>query len=338
VLLAACTPPTRWIAVAGGDSTIIFFNATLSQSDTLYLEVDRAGTRSVALAEFGRDGARLYTVGEGGSISLLRKLDGRELEHIEASPNELAGTLTALPDARTLINTTARADGTGGTLSLLTAETLEAGTRLTPCAGYPGKVTVLWDLNRAYTRCLGAIGQIADIDLKLRRVIKTVRISPADSTEHFAGACGNGGIDLSRTGTVLLVPCSSSGMLLYFDRLRLEPLDSVAAGSGVYHVAVSPNGSRAIVSFPDSGRVAFVDLRSRQVTTVIPTPGRPTDIAIAGDGRWGYVLTSADPGDPGILVLLDMDSERAISEASVPFGSRSLSLWPGRWSPSLRWE
>ncbi|MEJ2236859.1 MAG: hypothetical protein P8X82_01045 [Gemmatimonadales bacterium] len=127
-------------------------------------------------------------------------------------------------------------------------------------------------------------------------------------------------------------------MLLYVDRLELALFDSVAVGPGAYHVAASPTESKAIVTYPNSRRVAFVDLRNRRVTNEVRTPGRPIHVAIAGDGKRGYVLTSETQENPGTLMLLDMDNERVVSEALVPPGSQSVSLWPGRWSPVMRWD
>lgn len=336
--LVACSPPTRWVAVAGGEGTVLLFSGNLVNVDTLHPRVGRQEREPIALTSFGLDGSSLYLVGTGGSVTLIRKHDGYQLEHTTELAHEPANTFVTLPDARTLIATTSSRGGNAGTLSFLDARTLRRETTLQPCPGYPEGIAILRDLNRAYTRCMGNETEVADIDLDLRRVITRVSVHQADSSRPLDQSCGAGGISLSRTGTVLLVPCSSSGMLLYVDRLKLAPFDSVAVGSGVYHVAASPTGSKAIVTYPASRRVAFVDLRNRRLTTEINAPGEPIDIAIGGDGRRAYILASAAHENAGTLMLLDMDSERVVSEVSVPPGSRSISLWPGRWSPVMRWN
>jgi DNA-binding beta-propeller fold protein YncE len=338
VILAACSPPTRWVAVAGGDGTILLFNGDLVRADTLRPRVGGEEPESIALISFGLDGTSLYSVGTRGSITLLRKQDGYPLEHTNELGNGPANSLITLPNARTLMATTPSRGGSAGTLSFLDARTLRRETTLQPCPDYAQGIAILRDLNRAYTRCMGNRTEVADIDLDLRRVITTEPVRRADSSGSSDRSCGTGGIALSRTGTVLLVPCSSSGMLLYIDRLKLSPFDSVAVGPGAYRVAASPTESKAIVTYPDSRRVAFVDLRNRRVTTEITAPGTPVDVAIGGDGRRAYILTSGTQQTAGDLMLLDMDSERVVSEVAVPPGSRSLSLWPGRWSPVMRWD
>lgn len=338
VILAACSPPTRWIAVGGDDGTIALFSGDLLDADTLHQQGGLGQPEPIALTSFGRDGTSLYLVGVAGSLSLLRKLDGYRLEYTSGLAEELPNSLIVLPDSRTLIATTNSANGRAGTLSFLDASTLQRDETLQPCPGYPEGIAILRDLNRAYTRCMGGSAAVADIDLDLRRVITTASVYHTESSELSNQSCGAGGIALSRTGTVLLVPCSSSGMLLYVDRLELVLFDSVTVGSGAYDVAASPTESKAIVTYPDSRRVAFVDLRNRRVTTEVRTPGRPIHVAIAGDGKRGYVLTSESHETPGTLMLLDMDNERVVSEALVPPGSQSISLWPGQWSPVMVWH
>ncbi len=316
----------------------MFLSGDLAAADTLFIRGAMSRPERVIAAAFGRDGASLYLVSAAGNLSSLRRLDGYVLGQTAELANELVNSLTVLPDSRTLIATAASADGDRGALTFLDATTLHSEVVLHPCLGHPEGLVILRDLNRAYTRCVGNGEELADIDLDLRRVIETAPLQSGDQARLADPPCGAGGIALSRTGTVLLVPCSVSGMLLYLDRLELVPFDSVTVGTGVHHVAASPTESKAVVTYPQSRRVAFVDLRSRRVTTEIPVPGRPIQVAIGGDGKRAYVLTVGAPTDPEILTVLDMHGEQTVAQASVPSGSRTLSLWPGLWSPVMRWD
>ena len=327
--------------MAGNDASgILLLDSDLMVHETTPLAPATFGDSKLLAASFGRDGASFYVADSGpggGRISLVRKSDGLVLE-TRKYPHEMTpGMLTVTPDSRTLIVGGRSANGAaGGVVSLLSAHSLSEWISIEPCAGSPDHVTVFPELNRAYLRCEDVGAVVADIDLELRRVVRTAVLD--DSGGQTDSQCGPGGIALSPSGGFVLVPCATSGLLLYLDRLRLEVLDSATVGVGVFHIAVAPRDPIALITLPDSQAIAFVDLRSRQVTTRLLTPGRPRSIAISGDGSIAYVLVARSGPDSAAVVRVDVASEQILSTVAVPAGSRFLSLWPGSQSPTMRWR
>jgi DNA-binding beta-propeller fold protein YncE len=245
--------------------------------------------------------------------------------------------LAVTPDSRTLIvGGTPSTSSVDGVVSLLSAVELDELVSVEPCTGYPGHLAVFPELSRVYVRCDGDHATVADIDLGLRRVVRAAVLD--DAPGQADGRCGPGGIALSPSGGLVLVPCGTSGQLLYLDRLKLEVLDSVGVGVGVFDIATAPGDPVALVTLPDSQAIAFVDLRNRSVTTRLLTPGRPVSVGISGDGKTAYVLSVRVGLNSAALVRVDVTGEQILSTVAVPSGSRFLALWPGRWSPAMRWR
>jgi len=217
---------------------------------------------------------------------------------------------------------------------LLSTDLLTEESRFEPCIGDPHGFAILQEIGRGYTRCNDPEELVVDLDLAQQRTVSTVTLDRGMGSEGVT-RCGPGGIALSRTGGILLASCSQSGQLLYLDRLTLEVLDSLMIGTGASQIAVSPRGSQALVAIPDSNAVAIADLRNRSVSARIQLPDRPVDVVVSGDGKRGYVLTA---GHPATVVSLDLRRNLIQGTAAVPAGSTSLSVWPGKRSPSMRWR
>ncbi|UCG85855.1 MAG: hypothetical protein JSW71_18375 [Gemmatimonadota bacterium] len=341
--LAACSPPAHWVAVAGADTQeIVLFNSDLSLDHRTSLSAPDFGDARILTAVLARDGASFFVIDSGPTgnhLSLIRRSDGHVLERHDFPPALTPRTLTPTPDARTLIVTTSSAtDARAGTISLLHTDSFTERSTVEPCRGYPEDMAVLPELERGYVRCHGDEATVVEVDLSLGRVVKTAAPDPRPGTVPRESRCGSGGIALSPSGSILLLPCSSSGILLYLDRMTLEVLDSVPVGAGAHQIAVSPRGAVALLAYPDSGAASLVDLARRRTIAQITTPGSPSAVAISGDGTMGYILLTRVDSAPGALMRLDLRTQEVLNTVAVAPGSRSLAVWPGRWSPTMRWR
>ncbi len=336
---AACTPPPRWIAVGGGeDPQILLLNPDLSVADTVSLPATEFSNTGLHSVQVGRDGVSLYVADLGGPgtgrISRIRRLDGQLLDSWHL-PRGAIIQLTVLLDSPTLVVTVSASGDTGpGSFYYLSTDLLIEKAPFEPCIGNPRGFAILQEIGRGYTRCNDDGEPVVDLDLTQQRIVRTVTLDRDEGSDDVS-RCGPGGIALSRTGGILLAPCSLSGQLLYLDRLTLEVLDSVMIGTGASQITVSPRGSQALVTIPDSNAVAIADLRQRSVSARVQLPDRPVAVVVSGDGKRGYVLTA---GHPATVVLLDLRRNLIQGTAVVPAGSTSLSIWPGQRSPSMRWR
>jgi len=341
--LAACSPPAHWIGVASEDTQAIeLFKSDLSLDHVISLAARDLGDARIITAVFARDGTSFYVADSGPSgsyLSLIRRSDSRVLVRRELTPGLTPRTLTPTPDARTLIVTASAVTGTrAAAVLLLSADSLGERSRIEPCEGYPETMALLPDMHRGYTRCHGGKATVVELDLALGRLIRTMDLDQGASLAPTTSQCGSGGIALSTSGNILLIPCSASGMLLYLDRMTLEGLDSIPVGRGAQQIAVSPRRPVALVTSPDSGAVVLVDLARRSIMARIATPGSASAVAVSGDGKMGYVLLPGTGSKPGTLIRLDIRARTILNTVTVGPGSRSLTVWPGRWSPAMWWR
>ena len=341
--LAACSPPAHWIAAASEDTQAIkLFKSDLSLDHEISLAARDFGDARILTAVFARDGASFYVADSrpsGSYLSLIRRSDGRVLVRRELTPGLTPRTLTPTPGARTLIVTASPVPGTGASaILLLSADSLDERSRIEPCEGYAETMVLLPDMHRGYTRCHGGKATVVEVDLALGRLVRAVDLDQGASLAPATSQCGSGGIALSTSGNILLIPCSTSGMLLYLDRMTLEVLDSIPVGRGAHQIAVSPRRPVALVTSPDSSAVVLIDLARRSVIARIATPGSASAVAVSGDGKMGYVLLPGADSKPGTLIRLDIRARTILNTVTVDPGTRSLTVWPGRWSPAMWWR
>jgi len=340
--LAACSPPAQWIAVTGEDAReMVLFKSDLSVQHVTPLAASDFGGASTLTAVFARDGASFYVAHTGSSgsyLSLIRRSDGRVLGRRDFSPGLTPRTLMLTRDARTLIVTASPATGGRvGTISLLFSDSFIERSRIEPCRGHPVGLAVLPDLDRGYTRCHGDEATVIEVDVALGRVANTMALDQGAGLAPHARRCGPGGIALSPSGNVLLIPCSASGSLLYLDRLTLQVLDSIPVGVGAHHIAAAPRDPVALVTFPDSNAASLIDLARRSIIARIITPGNPGAVDISGDGRMGYILCGGE-SEPRTLLMFDLRTQDIENTVRMAPGSQTLTIWPGKWSPTMRWR
>jgi hypothetical protein len=193
------------------------------------------------------------------------------------------------------------------------------------CEGEVRDIVLLSALSRLYAICEG--DAVAEVDTELRLAIRTVQLTvPGDSAPCGAGSGGR-----SANGTVIFVLCEATGRLLYLDRVRLTPLDSVALGPGVRGMVQTPGWREAITVRPAENRLLVVNLGQRRVRAEIALahPSAPT---VSGDGRWAYGVSE------GKLYRVDVDNARVATRVDVPDWVELVALWPGYGSPVMRWR
>ncbi len=341
LLLAACSPSTRLVAVAGGGNTLVLLDADLTTSYTISLPPGPKSMRRVDNVLLGSDGGTVYVAGATGpegTVLRLRTTDGVTIDQWRLASGMVPRALALLPDSRTLLVASNHVDDQKGVVSFLATDSLIELASLTPCQGDVGDLAMLRQGDRVYARCTGALDAVVELDTRLRRIVRTAPLGEGGPSPTSSTRCGPGGIALSRTGTVLFALCSTSGTLLYLDRVTFRPFDSVTVGPGGYRIAVSPRGSRAVLSFPTLNEVVLVDLRGRAVAARLPTPAGPSGVTISPDGRWAFVAARGAETNLATLLKIDLRSSRVVATTTIPRGSQAVSVWPGRRSPVMRWR
>lgn len=279
-----------------------------------------------AALESTGDGASILAAGstdsQSGVLAWLRRADGRVMVR---QPTATPVTVVSLDrEGRVALALTA---GPAARLSFLSAGSL-APTRTLPLCHHPVAVSVPREGDRAYVTCYP--GAVVEVDPRLEIVVQTTFVA-ADSGR----ACGAGRGALSANGTLLFVPCTGSGQILYLDRVTLRPWDSVFVARGLGPLAVTPDGV-GVALLPDSDRVTLVDLRRKSRLVSVSFASNPTDVTLSADGRLA-VLLAAGRGGEGALAELDTRSGAMLARVTIPGGGQVVHVWPGLREPRMHW-
>lgn len=318
----ACSPAPRWIAVAdSAGSAVLLLDGRLQPVRELPVSGPPA-----ALESTGDGSSILVGVAagaDGGSLEWLRRADGATI-----LGRDLPGPIRSLALDREGRRVLALTGGTRGGLIMLDVREL-APERAIPLCAEPVSLAFTGEGDRVYVTC--APGSVAEIDPRLNLLVR-VEIIAADSGR----ACLAGRSVMSPSGTLLLVPCSKSGRLVYLDRVTLKPWDSLPLAPGISAVAVTPDGIGLVLQ-PDSDRVALVHLLSKRRFASVSTPPDPVDLSLSADAREAFVVASGRGGQPGTLLVIDTHTGGILNRMALPAGAHAVHVWPGERESRMSW-
>jgi hypothetical protein len=322
LLLAACTPAPRWVAVARPqDHAILLFDGALHQTGRL--DVPGAPT---ALESTG-DGMSLLVgaaqADGSGRLTWLGRADGARV--LEVGLPGPVRDLRLHNDGNTLFVLTA---GHPGGVSVLATTALDQQ-RWIPVCEAPQSLAFTREGDQGYVTCTP--GSAAEVDPTLEYLVQQAFVA-ADSGR----ACGAGHSALSPNNTFLYIPCARTGRLLYVDRVTLKPWDSTEVGVGISAVAAAP-GAIAVVLQADSDRAVVVDLARRARRATIATPPDPVAVALSADGRRAYVTCAGRAGGAGALLELDVRGGSILARAPLAPGAGAVYAWPGPHESRMHW-
>jgi len=104
-------------------------------------------------------------------------------------------------------------------------------------------------------------------------------------------------------------------------------LAKIPVGSNPLKVAVTPDGTLALVTMYDGG-VAFIDTSSNQVVFTLPTGPdvHPSGIDITPDGTQAYITNYFDTGSS--VLVIDIAQRKIINSIDVPTFPQSVYFTP----------
>ena len=151
-----------------------------------------------------------------------------------------------------------------------------------------------------------APSRVADIPLAFAPT--DVAVSPAGTTAYAVGAGGLATIDLAT---------------------RIPSYKAIGPSS---HIALTPDGRRALITQPAHGQVLDVDadpaslnLGGIKATIPVGDPGAPDGVAISPSGRRGYVTDQAT----GTIYVVDTDPASATRDSVVGELADSVAVLTG---------
>jgi DNA-binding beta-propeller fold protein YncE len=275
---------------------------------------------------FGSDGLSLESLSElangGVEFDRFSRRIGQSLAHRSLGEGSVVSAF-ATEHGLLLVGITGGPTG-GGSLVVMESPS-DRVERSIPVCSAQLRAVHFWEAGRRiYAAC--ADDSLVEIDADLWIPLRH---------EPIPGQCDPRGVTMSASGTIVMVLCGN-GRFLYLDRVPLAALDSMSVGVGGSDFTRTPDGRQALIAFPQSNEITVVDLHRRSIVARIPAE-RPRGIVMDGDGRAAYLLAGT-PGTQQEILTIDLDRLAIAARTPAPRDAQALAVWPGRWSPAMRWE
>jgi YVTN family beta-propeller protein len=147
-------------------------------------------------------------------------------------------------------------------------------------------------------------------------------VSAADDEPHRSPIA----LALSGDGSRLLTANQTSGTVSLVDTQAGRVLDEVATGEKPAGVAISPDGTRAVVAHWYGYDLAILEVGTDQLRVAgrIEVGPEPRGVVIAGDGKLAYVAV----GVSNEVVRVDLDARRVTGRLAVGREPRGIALTP----------
>jgi DNA-binding beta-propeller fold protein YncE len=152
------------------------------------------------------------------------------------------------------------------------------------------------------------------------------KASPAGHADHGGAhaapptsACSPTWAQPSRDGRRVLVACNGSNEIVEIDVEGWSLARRLPAGSGVYNLAVTHDGTRLVATNRRGQSVSVIDLASGRTLREIATTRRVVHgVAISADDRYAFVTVEGVAAEPGTVHVIDLSSLQVVATADVP--------------------
>lgn len=103
------------------------------------------------------------------------------------------------------------------------------------------------------------------------------------------------------------------------------PAGEPPEGDAPRRVAITPDGSKAVVTDVLSANVTIVDLATNTLEALVPVGEHPREVAITSDSRWAAISSSS----PGKLSILDLATNQVVANVACGDGPAVVRIAPG---------
>lgn len=247
-------------------------------------------------------------------------------------------TIAVPPDGAVAlaVNANFHGDHVPSTVSIVDLETMEPVADVVTCT-MPHGSRFSADGTKHYSACM-MDNQLVEIDgasLKVARRLDLVRNEPASDPmdEHMAmappdGHCSPTWATPHPDGRRVFVPCNRGNEILEVELASWRVVRRIEAPGGPYNLAVTPDGTKLLVTLKSSAQFGVWDVATGQRLHLLDSTMRVTHGVVATpDGRYAVVTVEGIGGDPGTVEVIDLETGQRVASASVGKQAGGIALW-----------
>jgi len=151
--------------------------------------------------------------------------------------------------------------------------------------------------------------------------------SPPKEHSMSAATCSPTWAQPSVDGKSIFVACNKSDEIVEVGVDSWSLKRRIAAGSGVYNLAVSRDGK--LVGTNKRGQsVSVFDVESGRELARIPTKRKiPDGVVISPDNRYAFVAVEGIGSEPGTVEIIDLQTLKTVATVDVPQQAVGIDFW-----------
>jgi DNA-binding beta-propeller fold protein YncE len=320
------------------------------QHDVGVMIADPDGPHGLAVSP---DGKSYYvSTAHGTPYGVLWKFDTRSNTYAgQVMLGNFPATAQVTPDGSkvVVVNFNLHGDMVASDISVVRADSMQEIARITTCA-MPHGSRVNGAGTRHYSVCM-MDEQLVEIDLEGLQVSRHFSLTkgaeqgmngapPVRGASSASADAAHAGHDMSGHGLAqpaagstqcsptwaqpspddktVWVACNGTSDLVEIDVASWTLRRRIAAGNGVYNLAVTHDGTKLVATNKRAQSVSVIDTRTGATLAVLPTQRRVVHgVAITHDDRYAFVSVEGVGSEPGTVEIIDLVLLRTIARVDV---------------------
>ncbi len=122
----------------------------------------------------------------------------------------------------------------------------------------------------------------------------------------------------SSDGSMVYVACNKSSEIVEVDAKTWKIMRRIAAGPGVYNLAVTKDGEKLIATNKRGPSVSVFDLKSGKELARIPTKRKVVHGAVVSpDNRYAFISVEGVGSEPGTVEIIDLEALKTVATVDV---------------------
>jgi DNA-binding beta-propeller fold protein YncE len=325
--------------------------ALIKTTETRLLESDISGPHGLV---FSPDRKSFYvSIGHGrpyGSAVKYAADDDRALNQVQLGM--FPATADVSPDGNFLyvVNFNLHGDPVPSSVSVVDTNVMIEVARIPTCV-MPHGSRVTRDGKRQYSACM-MDDLLVELDAEHMKVARTFRLTKGNE-EGFAGlppaaanaanthaanhesmaamsgaTCQPTWAQPSVDAKIVYVACNKSDEIVEIDADKWKLLRRIPARSGVYNLAVTPDGAKLLATNKRGASVSIFDRQSGTELAQLATLRKVVHgVAVSPDSRYAFVTVEGVGSEPGTLEVIDLLAQKTVARVDTPPQAAGIDFW-----------
>ena len=319
-------------------------------TETRILQSDISGPHGIT---FSPDKKNFFvSIGHGRPYGTAVKYNSENDEEVkQVGLGLFPATEDVSPDGNFLYvaNFNLHGDAVPSSVSVVdTNEMLEVA-RITTCV-MPHGSRVTRDGKKQYSACM-MDDLLVEIDAEKMKVARMFRVTkgaekgyegaaPRETHEGMsdeahgmpmkmsAAACMPTWAQPSIDGKKIYVACNKSNEIVEVDAAAWNVTRRIAAGDGVYNLAVSPDGKLLVGTNKRGASVSIFDVESGKELARVATKRKVLHgVVITPDSKYAFVTVEGVGAEPGTVEIIDLTAKKTVATVDTPPQAAGIDFW-----------